>query len=261
MKKRIIIIPAIVFLLIGLAILLELYPSNKITGQATLQQFIENIPHNIVIGTYSIRPSFSIDLDYYLDVYDKIEEALKQISNSCSQEKDKEACVNTEMLKFNLKEGSNKPGFPLAIGCYEGDEGIFMDFLDYLSNCSSSTENNCECAHEHISQAEYKLSQDGSNIVVNTELNKNKYSVIIKNSKLSSQLTFSDTQNHRLARDQNGAILSVRKGALGKECDLKSYQRKIYALCYNTGKKLIVTDEKSNIVEKEHKIKFAIEFS
>lgn len=261
MRKRIIIIPIVVFLLISIAIILELYPSNKITGQATtIQQAIENIPHNIVIGTYSIRPSFSVDLDYDLNIYDKIEEALNQINKECSSQKDIENCVNTEVLKFNLKEGSIRQSYPLSVGCYEGDEGVFMDFVDYISNCSSSAENSCECIHQHISEAEYKLSQSPQGIIIDAVVNKNKYQALIKNAKIIAPLTFSSALNYRLARDKDGAILAVRKGELGKECSAKSYQRKIYTFCYNTGKKLIIADQNNKIVEKEHKIRFAMEF-
>jgi len=262
MQKRIVIIPIVVLLLIAAAVILELYPSNKITGQATttIQQIIENQPHSIVIGTYSIRPSFSVDLDYDLNVYDKIEEAINQINSQCPSQKDIENCVNTEILKFNLKEGSARQGYPLSVGCYEGDEGVFMDFVDYISNCSSSTENSCECIHQHISEAEYKLSQSPQGIIIDAVVNKNKSTATIKNAKIIAPLTFSSALNYRLARDKNGAILVVRKGDIGKECNEKSYQRKTYTFCYNTGKKLIIADQNNKIIEKEHKIRFAVEF-
>jgi len=261
MKKKIIMIPIAVFLLLIISAILELYePKNKITGKTTDVPQAEDKDYSVIVGGSSIRPSFSVDINYNLEVYDKIEEVLKQIVNACSLDNDLETCVNIEVLKFNLKEGSNIEGYPVSIGCYEGNDGMFMDFMDYLINCSSTEEKGCECDH-HIRDGEYVLSQSGYDVLVNARIDKNKYSATIKNSFIISSFIFSGGLNYRLAKDSNGKVLVVSKGEIGKECHSKSYKRKVYTFCYNTGKKLIVVDSQNNIVENEHKIRFAIDFS
>lgn len=250
-----------VLLLAGAAVL-ELYDFSGITGSAISSPLPEVIvsTDRIVVGTYSIRPSFSVELDYDLNVYDRIEAALSRIYNKCSSESSKESCVNNEVLLYNVEQAAGNSQERLLIGCYEGDQGSFMDFLDYVSNCSSSQTTNCECGHQHISGTTFTLAQSGNDIQITAEVNKQKYSGIVHNARLVAPLSFSSTLNYRMAKGQDGALLAVRKGDIGKTCDEKLYQRKTYTFCYNTGKKLITADAKNKIVEQAHKIRFALEF-
>lgn len=253
--------PLIALALLGIAAVLETYDVEKsITGMPVYDTTLNKVTDSptIVAGTYAIRPSFSVDLEYDLNVYDRIQQLLIRISNKCAQEADKETCVNNEVLLINLEPATVNLKERLRIGCYEEAEGIFMDFLDYVSNCSSSSESDCACDHQY-GEGSFKLVSAEQGTVLDAEVGNSKYSTTIKDIKLLSPLILSGT-NHLLARDREGALVAVRKGELAKQCAPESYQRKTYTFCYATGKKLITADKNNKIIEQEHKIKFALEF-
>ena len=257
--RKIFIIPVVAILLLGVAALLELYnPTATPTGNVVSTIPQGSLNQKILVGSYSIRPSFSVDLDYDLNVYDSIQEALRTVYLSCTAQQNLEACITAEVLKFNLRQKSTKPNYPLSIGCYENDEGSFMDALDYVSNCSSTQENNCQCNHQ-LNTGIYKLSATDKGIQVIAQINGKTYTGLAQG-KVKGIITLlidRNRENDILSRDEAGQLVQEKKNT---RADCTHYQRKTYTFCYDTGKQLIVADENNKIVQKESKIKFAAQF-
>jgi len=128
-KKEIASIMGFLFLIMAIG-LFYFNDDLNITGFAVKK---EKIPE--FYGTYSIKPSFKVNVDYDFEEYNKIIDDLKKISNCAKDGTPVETCIDE----------LEKTDYGWELNCQEGVEKIFYDFVEFYQDCFNSEDNNCIC--------------------------------------------------------------------------------------------------------------------
>lgn len=243
-KKEIIAITAFLLLVISTGIFyFNNYPA--VTGAA----INENEKETNFYGTYSIKPSFKVNIDYDLEDYNKIIKSLNEISKCTKDGTTIEKCMeNTE---------KTTPDYEWELNCDKGPEKVFYDFAEFYQGCFDSEDNNCICrldldySEEEIKQYNlaggYKIKskQDINNNIIALELEEQqidlKYNIKTNKIKNWNPIEYSiDYQEKK----KESAILKFRIELTGDSYDIK-YPDEIILYKFNDRSK----DKKQNEME------------
>lgn len=168
-KKEIIAITAFLFLIIAIGLFYFNSPNN-ITGAAVAGAEKESVFY----GTYSIKPSFKVSVDYDADEYADIVNGLKEISKCAKDGAAIETCM--KVIEKTM------PDYKWELNCDTGAEKVFYDFAEFYQDCFNSEDNGCICrsdfdySKEEIEKynlaGKYKISleEDSNKGIINLKL-------------------------------------------------------------------------------------------
>lgn len=153
--KDLVLLALIPLMLIGLIVYTDKAPA--ITGFVAAKQ-----EKSSIFGTYSIAPSFKVNVDYSLEEYENLKKHLKQIAEDCKNKEEIDKC---------LKGYSNQLGW----NCEEDEaSAILQDFIDKFNECLNLKENGVVCM---FSLEERESSAKSLEIVFEYEDDKTKVSL------------------------------------------------------------------------------------
>ncbi len=159
-KKEIISIT--VFLFLAAAIGYSYFNEGNITGFAVA----DNKENLNFYGTYSIKPSFKVNVDYDLEgEYSKIVEGLGHISDCAKLGSTVESCAE------KLSETIYYSDYEWGLDCDAGAEKVFYDFAEFYQDCFDSEDDNCICElNLDYSEEEIKKYELEGEYKIKTEL-------------------------------------------------------------------------------------------
>jgi len=141
-KKEIASITGFLFLIIAIG----LFYFNE---DITITGFVVKEKPPEVYGTYSIKPSFKVNVDYDFEVYEEIKNKAKEIVRDCKD--DVENCANKKINIFNdeeilkAREQNIKRKFKWSSGCETEEEKFFYNFVENYKLCLDSKEKEGVC--------------------------------------------------------------------------------------------------------------------
>ena len=144
MEKKDIAIITLFLVLIVMTGLFYFNDSINITGFAVKEEKTQEF-----YGTYSIKPSFKVNVDYDFEDYEEIKNKAKEIVRDCKD--DVENCVNKKINIFNdeevlkAREYNLKRKFEWGSGCETEEEKFFYDFVENYKLCLDSEEKEGIC--------------------------------------------------------------------------------------------------------------------
>ena len=139
MEKKDFAIVTLFLILIAITGLFYFNEEVNITGFAVKE---EKMPE--FYGTYSIKPSFKVNVDYDFNEYNEIIEKTKTIVRDCKD--DVENCINKKINTFNdgeilkAKEYNLIRKYKWSSGCGTEEERFFYDFVENYRLCLTSEE-------------------------------------------------------------------------------------------------------------------------
>lgn len=95
----------------------------------------------IAIGEYSFTPAFEVDIDYDLEVYDEIYEAIQKMNQEYDISLDKRGFA--ENIVKHAQE--IEPALSWSTDCEDLEEKTFHSFAEQYSLCSESPDDSCYC--------------------------------------------------------------------------------------------------------------------
>ncbi|MDP3765840.1 MAG: hypothetical protein Q8R04_04975 [Nanoarchaeota archaeon] len=124
--KDLVLLMMIPVILISLVVYID---KPAITGAVTAQQEKSN-----VIGTYTVNPSFKVNMQYKLeDEYKEISQKLDGIISSCINEKDIRQCFTLKTIEHKWSCEENKIA------------AVLNDFVDKFNDCLNLADNEVVC--------------------------------------------------------------------------------------------------------------------
>lgn len=97
------------------------------------------------LGTYSIKPSFKVNVDYDIGEYDEVIEKAKDINRTCSKQDNFENCVNDKIKEFNGENKKEDGKLTWSLGCEPEDINFFYDFVETYRVCLNSEDEEAIC--------------------------------------------------------------------------------------------------------------------
>ena len=219
----------------------------------------------ISIGKYFVNPSFTAEVDYNLNDYKAISDAIKSIISRCQGR-------NSENLRECVKDAA-EDSREIANGeilLYNGPcdygENMFSDFAEWTDACLKSSEDNCHCRipleyeyEKKNTDEEISISASGLGTVQISSTNPGIAPQQIAGASVSGSKTIttkSSAETHYA--NKLGNTLTYADSGTGNRCKVN---KRIYKFCAETKKKYMVYDEKEKmIVSKPMQYKFAVEF-
>jgi murein DD-endopeptidase MepM/ murein hydrolase activator NlpD len=104
-----------------------------------------------IIGTYSLKPSFTAQLGFDMSIIDTLSAFMKTTTEECrGPDQAKQACVDAHIKKFNdqiaIKYKNNGASIELTIDCEQSPEEKTVNAVaQALEDCKSSPDKNCIC--------------------------------------------------------------------------------------------------------------------
>jgi len=89
---------------------------------------------------YSVKPSFTADIDYNLDIYGILKKQSKELIAACSNSDNFMECINTEIRSYSNEKVNWRIG-----GCGNEAENAYYDIFENFYDCQSSMDENCYC--------------------------------------------------------------------------------------------------------------------
>lgn len=92
------------------------------------------------LGTYSVHPSFKINIDYDIGEYDGVIEKAKEVNRTCSEQGNFENCVNKKIIEFNEENKKEGEKLTWSSGCEPEELNFFYDFVENYKLCLDAEE-------------------------------------------------------------------------------------------------------------------------
>lgn len=129
-----------------------------------------------ITGTYTIKPHFSTQVDYDLNIYDETAKDFPVITTCVEKGEKPEHCIehvntkNTEDLRncvalhsqqsnfdfanciFQARQAEKTKNYEWTTYCDEGEERLFYDFAKTYQDCFDSEDTNCLCTWDYRGQ-------------------------------------------------------------------------------------------------------------
>ena len=245
---------------------------------------------------YSVKPSFRIEVNYNLSIYNGIFNIINETDGLITnvivcevQGNDLDDCVNQEINKMNnaIFDFPNQDryfGLEFELNCDSDKEKLFYAFMEGYFKCLSSIENDCVCNFSidlQLEEEEYEILiyQDNNNIIF--ALSDSRLNDTITNKQLLEAYTLGGQVFMRNVNDITYDLSDSDKevflykdsyedmGFLPQQEleNLDDYQsctvaeNRMFRFCVNTHKQFRVHDEDTGQVEdKDIIIKFALRF-
>jgi hypothetical protein len=115
------------------------------------------------IGTYSIKPSFRVNLNYDFSDYETLRNKANQLTEQC-QGKNFEICVNTNQNRIFDDEN-----FELTQCESEQKEDLYR-LADYFDRCVNSKDKSCICTQNNPSiEGSFEITQEGNGVMISNK--------------------------------------------------------------------------------------------
>ena len=124
-----------------------------------------------IFGTYSVKPSFKVNVDYDLDDYNKIKELLVPILECQKVRSNFNECIE--------EAESRDDSFEWSLNCDKDVEKALHDFAEFYQDCMNSDDTNCLC------KKDLKLPKDDLD---KFELAGKKYEIFLTEDKLNKRI-------------------------------------------------------------------------
>ncbi len=169
---------------------------DNITGMAVgddkTEEILVSVPR--AIGNYLVKPSFTVESDYYFDDYTIISNNVKILYSRCYDKEDKSKCIEENINSINW--GGLKP---MVGGCDDGKEKEFYDFVEYVAECRDSVDSNCYC--NNPADGRFSLSQKDGSVLIKMDGSDLVYE--LKNAKIRSDFEFEHSEENYIAKSEN----------------------------------------------------------
>ncbi|PIN86129.1 hypothetical protein COV19_06550 [Candidatus Woesearchaeota archaeon CG10_big_fil_rev_8_21_14_0_10_44_13] len=214
------------------------------------------------IGKYYINPSFTVDVDYNINHYKLISDAVKGLISECSKK-------DSDDLRECIKEGVDDAGgidegnLNLYNGPCDYAENMMSDFAEWTDACLESSSDNCICEipleyeyEKENTDEEVTIEASGSGTIQITGAGQTQSLTgsVVGSKKI---MTKSGAESHYAKK--TGRIIEFVDSSGGAKCRM---DKRTYKFCAETKNLYMIYDEKQKkLALMPIQYKFAVDFS
>jgi len=106
--------------------------TSKIATGAVIDN-VQETEEDSQLVRYYVNPSFKTEIDFDIDVFDKIKEKAIKLVENCTGSNEKENCINKKIVEYNAEESQKENPVYWALNCDEKestDENIYVFCVD-----------------------------------------------------------------------------------------------------------------------------------
>ncbi len=237
---------------------------QDITKEVTHEEIQQGI-----FGKYSIKPTFNVNLDFDITLFDKLKDFANKTVMTCGKEgENKLQCIDNNIKTFNNNLDSKYTGVELSTNCDESSDNVNTQnnvntFIEQINDCIISNDNNCNCKFNPTENSEYTTFSSVNSVSKGTQ-----FTYYNDKIELQAYLDNSITNSDNFWQQKNVKLTSIQiykdknnQLQLGQNSEVKSCEpiKNRFRFCLKTNYEYSIYDsDKDKIEYKKIKIPFAI---